>query len=346
MMPLCLKIEKQKAEALRRMLLSKGLLDTTHEVSHDLLFVYFPVTGKPQGKFSYVQKTLKKRAMKPFSLKEALANKLTAAELDSLVSSFDIIGSIAIIEIPDSLKKCEKEIAKAVMAVHHSVKTVAKKLSAMEGVFRVRKLKIIAGKKTLETEYHENGARMLLDVGKVYFSPRLATERKRIAEQVKPNEKVLVMFAGVGPFALVIAKKQPSAKIAAVELNPAAVKYMQKNIVLNKAANVAAIREDVRHFAKKLRGWAGGRKGFADRIAMPLPHSADRFLDCAFECAKKGCVVHFYSIAHEGNPFAEAEEKVKEEAKKAGRKVAILNRHIVRPYAPHVVQAVLDFRVA
>lgn len=338
-MPLCIKIEKQKAESVRKMLLSKGLLDTAHEVSHDSLFVYFPVTGKPQGKFSYVQKTLKKREMKPFSLKEALANKLTAAELDSLVSSFDIIGSIAIIEIPDSLKKREKEIAKAVMAVHHSVKTVAKKLSAMEGVYRVRRLKVIAGKRTLQTEYHENGARMRLDVGKVYFSPRLATERKRIAELVQPNEKVLVMFAGVGPFALVIAKKQPTAKIAAIELNPAAVKYMKRNVKLNKMANVAAIKGDVRAISKKYAHWAG-------RIAMPLPHSADRFLDCAFECAKKGCVVHFYSIAHEGNLFAEAEEKVKAEAKRAGKQVSILNRHIVRPYAPHVVQVVLDFRVA
>ncbi len=338
-MPRCLKIEKQKAESMRKMLLSKGLLDTTHEVSHDSLFVYFPVTGKPQGKFSYVQKALKKRAMKPFSLKEALANKLTAAELDSLVSSFDIIGSIAIIEVPDSLQKHEKEIAKAVMAVHHSVKTVAKKLSAMEGVYRVRRLKVIAGKRTLQTEYHENGVRMRLDVGKVYFSPRLATERKRIAELVRPGERVLVMFAGVGPFALVIAKKQPTAKIAAIELNPAAVKYMKRNVKLNKMANVAAIKGDVRALSKKYAHWAG-------RIAMPLPHSADRFLDCAFLAAAPGCTIHFYSISHEGNPFGEAEAKVKEEAKKAGRKVAILNRHIVRPYAPHVVQTVLDFSVA
>jgi tRNA (guanine37-N1)-methyltransferase len=79
---------------------------------------------------------------------------------------------------------------------------------------------------------------------------------------------------------------------------------------------------------------------------MPLPHSAERFLDCAFLAATPSCIIHFYSIANENNPFAEAEMKIKEEAKKAGKQVSILNRHIVRPYAPHIVQVVLDFQVS
>src|SRR3989338_1865195 len=113
-------------------------------------------------------------------LKQLLGSKLTKKELRHLRTSYDVIGSIAIIEIPKELKKKEKIIGEAILKLRKEVKTVCKKAGIHQGKYRTQKLKIIAGEKTKETVYRENGCLMKLNVEKVYFSPRLSTERKRI----------------------------------------------------------------------------------------------------------------------------------------------------------------------
>jgi tRNA (guanine37-N1)-methyltransferase len=210
----------------------------------------------------------------------------------------------------------------------------------MEGVYRTRKLKFLAGEKRAITEYKENNCRFRLDVSKVYFTPRLSFERKRIAEQVKPNEHILALFAGVGPFPIVIAKVQPHVKIHAVELNPDAFKYMQENIRLNRMQEIITpLLGDVKEIvpAKFVNS--------ADRILMPLPKGAEKFLGEAFLAAKKNCIVHFYQFASEQNPFEEAEKLVANEAMISGRKAEVTGKRVVRPFAPSVVQIVMDFRV-
>jgi len=280
----------------------------------------------------------------PHSLKEALSQKFSEEELRHLTKAFDIIGDIAIIEIPNELQAREKEIADAIMQVHRNVKVVAKKLGGMIGEYRVRPIKVIAGENRTETEYHESGCRMRFDVAKTYFSVRLSHERERIADQVKDGELILALFAGVGPFPLVIAKKNKNKsnllKIAAIELNPDATKYMKENVRLNK---MDGIIEPIEGDARKVV--MGRFRNWADRVLMPLPKSAYEFLDVAFAGAKNGAIVHFYSFAEEGKAFEDAKEKVKQAAKEAKAKVEILNQKIVRPYAPHVVQTVTDFRV-
>lgn len=168
------------------------------------------------------------------------------------------------------------------MNVHRNVKSVFKKLGPMEGVYRTRKLKFLAGERRTVTEYRENNCRFRLDVSKVYFTPRLSFERRRIAEQVKPGEHILALFAGVGPFPIVIAKVQPHVKIHAVELNPDAFKYMQENTRLNRMQEIITpLLGDVKEIvpAKFVNS--------ADRILMPLPKGAEKFLGEAFLAAKR-----------------------------------------------------------
>ncbi|MFH1445037.1 MAG: class I SAM-dependent methyltransferase family protein, partial [Nanoarchaeota archaeon] len=157
-------------------------------------------------------------------LKELLKDKLTKKELEILKISFDTVGDIAIIEIPDELKKKEKYIANSIVSLHPHIKTVCKKTSGREGEFRTRSMKKILGKST-ETIHKEHGCKYKMDVTKVYFSPREATERQRISSQVDSGEKILVMFSGVGPYAIAIAKNHPDANIYAIEKNPAGHKY-------------------------------------------------------------------------------------------------------------------------
>ena len=112
-------------------------------------------------------------------LKEKLKGKLTKKQMGLVPSSFDVVGDIAIIEIPEKLEKKEKIIAKALLDLHKNIKVVCKKAGLHKGIFRRQKLKIIGGQRRKTTEYKENNVRIILHVQDVYFSPRLSTERKR-----------------------------------------------------------------------------------------------------------------------------------------------------------------------
>lgn len=333
-----LKVPRKEAERTRRQLVQDSLISNEYDIISEGAFILIPVTIKKEWKgFEIIEKKSEKRPQNITKLKDALAPLLTKAELEALTTSFDIIGDIAIIEVPKELesKEKEKQIGEALLRAHKNIKTVLKKLGPMEGEYRVRKVGFIAGEHKTETIYRESGVRMKLDVGKVYFSVRLSHERKRISGLVKDGERVLVLFAGVGPFALVIAKNKPTARVVAVELNPEAVRYMRENITLNKLKNTEAVEGDARDF----RG-----TGF-DRVLMPLPKSGGDFLDVAFRAVKKGGVVHFYTFADSRAPFEEAVKKVKRAADAAGVSAEVVQQRVVRPFSPKTVQAVLDLQV-
>lgn len=250
------------------------------------------------------------------NLKQALKGRLTKKELEIVRRSFDIIGDIAVIEIPRQLVKKQKIIAQTLLKTHKNIKVVAKKSGGHLGVYRVQKLVILAGERRKTTEHKESGLRMKLDVEKCYFSPRLGTDRLRIAKQVK-KEDVLVMFSGVAPYVLVIAKHSKTKKVIGVEINPTAHKYALENIKLNKlGAKAEVFKGNVKTVVPKL-------KQKFDRILMPLPKTADKFLSLALSVAKKGSVIHFYDFQPEKS-FAKASEKVKKACKKAKRKCKVL----------------------
>ncbi|MEM3412209.1 MAG: class I SAM-dependent methyltransferase family protein [archaeon] len=270
-------------------------------------------------------------------LKETLKGIIPDEKLEKLVQSFDIIGNIVVIEIPDELKEFEKIIGEKILENLKHVKTVCKKAGIHEGPFRIRPCTIIAGENKTETIHKESGVLMKLDVNKVYFSPRLSFERERIANLVKPGEKVAVFFAGVGPFALVIGKKQPLvSKIYGIELNPDAYKYFEENIKLNKmVGKIVPIFGDVKEKAKEIEK--------CDRVIMPLPKNAPDFLESALECLKEVGYIHIYGFGSEENPFEELEKKVEEKLKNV--EWEITNKRIVRTYAPRVEQVVFDIKI-
>ncbi len=270
-------------------------------------------------------------------LKEELEGKIPESKLAFLRTGFDIIGDVAIIEIPEELESKKLIIAKALLKVHPSVKTVCRKLSEREGAFRLRELEILVGKST-ETEHKECGCIYRLDVAKAYFSPREATERQRIASQVKPKETVMVFFAGVGPYAIMIAKKK-NARVYAIEMNTDAVKYMRENVRINRVQEkVEPVLGDVKKVSKQFYGKC-------DRVIMPLPKEGYKFLPEAFMCLKpKGGIIHFYSYAHEDDLFSEAESLVKKAAKNAVRSIRVLDKRKVLPYGPRVFKVCLDIK--
>ncbi|MGB9630561.1 MAG: class I SAM-dependent methyltransferase [Candidatus Methanodesulfokora sp.] len=255
--------------------------------------------------------------------------------------SFDIIGSrekaVAIIKM--NYEGDPEKIAEEIMERHKNVKAVLLEESPREGDTRLRKLRLIRGSEDTEVVHVEYGIRIKLDPRLVYFSPREGEERQRIARKVRPGEKVLVMFAGVGPYALAVAKRQPEAHVIGVEINEIAYRYFLENIRINKMeGRVEAMLGDVRDVCPKFFG-------MFDRVIMPLPLYAYHFLDIAIKSLKSsGGELHFYYWGGE-DAFEKAEMLVKEEAERLGFSSTVLERRRVSSYSPRTWKVRVDFKL-
>ncbi len=271
------------------------------------------------------------------SLRTLLSKILNEEELKLMPRAFDVIGDIAIIEVPPELENKKREIGKVLLSFKH-IKVVAAKAGVFEGQYRTRKLEIIAGENRKETLHKEFGCKYLLNVEEVYFSERLGNERLRIAEQVKENEKILCMFAGVGPYPILIAKrmkeKKKNVEIYAIELNPVAYKYLVENVRINKV-NVKCILGDVKIETPKL-------KMKFDRIIMPLPKDAGNFLETALNAINDRGIIHYYGFSSDKKIFA---EEVKNKCKEYGYKTEILNTVECGAYAPRINRVCVDLKI-
>jgi tRNA (guanine37-N1)-methyltransferase len=276
------------------------------------------------------------------NLKEMLKDKLSEEELKLVPSSFDVIGSrekaVAIVEIAEELKSKERIIAEVIMQMEKNVKSVLKKSSERRGKFRTREYELIAGDENTEVVHREYGYLIKLDPQKAYFSSREATERQRITKQVKEKEVVMLMFAGVGPIGIAIAKKQPNVgKIIAVESNIDAVRYMRENVRINKVAHlIVPALGNVESVCQKYFG-------LCDRVIMPLPIGAEKFLGVAIKCLKEvGGIIHFYSLGVEEDLYSGTVKVIEENAKKLGRGAEILEKRKVSAYSPSKWKVCID----
>ena len=344
-----LKIKKNFGEKARIFLRKNNWLDTSRIIGRTAQkYLLLPLNKdfdetKLLKKFKdaqIVDRSLQKLPTITGNLKDLLKEKKIVPEkhIDEVVNSFDIIGDIAILNIPKKLEKLEKSIAWTIKRFHPQINVVAKKTSIIKGKYRKRELKVLVGNKKTTTTYLESGITMNMDLAKVFFTPRLSHERLRIANLVKPKENIMVLFAGIGPFALVIARKKPSSKVWAIELNPDAYKYMEENIRINRLTNIIPVKGDVKKVLPKI-------KEKFNRIIAVLPKSAFDFLDVILKAAAKGTIVHFYVIMHE-NDVKTKLEKIKKAGKKFNKKIKILKKIKAGNYGPYIWRWCVDFQVS
>ena len=329
------RVPAKEAEKARRELLAAGVLAKEYRIKRDGDYVLLPVKGEVPGKYQVVEAQFEPLPRRK-SFEDLLRERLSMEELRHVRWSFDIVGDIAIIEVPEELEHRKRDIAKALMEAHKSIKAVFRKKGEVRGEVRVRELEHLAGEQRSETVHTEHGLRLKLDVAKVYFSPRLAYERQRVLKQVRDGEVIVDLFAGVGPFALLFAKHR-RVKVYAIDINPAAVEYMKENIALNKLkGEVVPMLGDARKVAPR---------GVASRVVMNLPKSSDAFLDLAFEVlSQSGGVVHYYTLAPEEDLWGKA-ELARGVAERMGRKIKVLEKRVVRTYSPRNYHVVFDLRV-
>lgn len=249
-----IKVPLKEAQRIKNYIKKNKLIDYNYLTSKDSKFIYFPVKEKTKelAEFTIVKKKLKKQERKETKLKKYLEEKLTPSELEKVKTSFEVVGDIAIVEIPSGMENKEKILAHFLLDSHKNIKTVLKKAGIHTGEFRTQKMKYLAGAKTKEALHRENKAVIKLNVEEVYFSARLGNERLRIAKQVKPGEKILVMFSGCAPYPLILSKNTLAKEIVGIELNPVGHKYGLENIKLNKVKNIQLFNDDVKKRVPKL----------------------------------------------------------------------------------------------
>jgi tRNA (guanine37-N1)-methyltransferase len=315
----CVTVPKQDGERVRRELKELNLLDERYKIEEQNGRLHIPFKGGPnEHRYNVEACTVDFR---PQTLRKRLE------------ISYDAIGDIAIIDWFDGARAAATEL----LDTRKNIKVVLAAVSGVHGEYRLKDLIFVAGERRTETEHKEYGSRLLIDVSKVYFSPRLATERHRLAELAQSDETVADMFAGAGPFTVLLAKKVKAA--IAFELNPAAFRYLKMNIELNKLHNVKACLGDAKDVAPKFAG-------AADRVIMNLPHSAFNFLDEALTVlSRSGGVVHYYDVKPE-NEFPETIERVNEFVQNRDRTVETIHFKKVRSYAPRQYHIAIDLKIA
>ena len=262
--------------------------------------------------------------------------------------AYDLLGKVAVVRFPKGFKQKEKKIfAERLLKKQNSVKTVLEKQGKIKGLLRKIQTKYLAGEKTKEILYKENGCVFRFNIDTTYFSPRLSNERKEIAGKIKKDEKVLVMFAGVAPYSIVIAKKSKAKKVYSNEINREANKYAKLNIELNNLKQkVELLPGDIKRIVKKgrvsVRGILVPLK--FDSIVMPRPQLKSSFLKEAFSLSKKGTTIYYYDFCKR-DEINLILEKIKEEAKASKKRIKILKKKVAGEIAPYKIRLRVDFKI-
>ena len=251
----------------------------------------------------------------------------------------DILGNIVILKFRKDVKVSEKKkFAEKFLKEQKNVRTVLEKTDRFKGRLRTLTTKYLAGEKTKEALYKENDCLFRFNVDTCYFSSRLSSERKEVAEKIKKSDEVLVMFGGVAPFAIVIAKMKQPKRVISVELGRECNKYAKINVKRNKLGEVVeVIQGDVR---KKLPLM----ENKFSKIVMARPNLKDSFLDVAFPLIKKTGIIYYYGFYHEED-VGKLKELIFSEANKAKKKIRILGIKKTGDIAPYKYRYRVDIKV-
>ena len=279
----CIRVPKSEGNPVRIRLKEEGILNLDARIRVDGDFLLIPILSDTFENFEIIDADLE-----PIEHPETDYRNLLPEEIrDILPNSYDNIGDVLVVKLVDELMPMKHEIGEAMLKTSSSTRAVFLD-HGVKGELRIRDLELIAGSGGSETRHRESGVTIMTDPAKVYYNPRLATERERVALLVKDGEIIIDMFAGVAPFPLTICRSARPEIIYAIDLNHDAVEYMKQNIRINRFKNIVPMEGDARELIKELPD--------ADRIIMNLPQIAQEFLPDALMKTKKGGTIHMHKI--------------------------------------------------
>jgi tRNA (guanine37-N1)-methyltransferase len=285
-------VRLKDAETVRHYLNKQGLLRKDLQVIKEEEYLYFPVLEIPKGlrNCKQVMRAFEERKQKPQSYKELVS--LPEPLHGILPTSYDIVGDIILIKLAEDLRPYRHVIGEALLRTHRNVHVVCR-VNPVSGELRTRDVEVIAGEHRTVTTHTEYGLSLSVDIQATYFSSRLSSERKRIADLVQPEETIVDMFAGVAPFSIMIARYAAPRIVYAIDKNKEAVKFAEHNVRQNHVLDkVEVIKADASQVATIV-------PQKADRIIMNLPFTAHRFFSTALSIANATCMIHYYDILNE-----------------------------------------------
>ena len=329
----CVKVPLKQLNDTRIKLMESGQMNMEYRIKASSEYGYIPVDGNPDG-YEIVDMDLEPMKKVPHNFSELLEGELSSEEIENLRTSFDTIGDIVILEIPDDLEDKKQIIGDAALKFTKR-KAIYMKRSAIKGTTRVRDLEFLSGVDDSVTIHREHGARLKLDVREVYFSPRLATERKRVMQSVEDGAKILDMFCGIGPFPIVIAKNK-DVEITAVDINKEAIKYLNENIKLNK------LKGSIETYCGDIREVSESFKLKFDRIIMNLPGLAYTFLDIAVNLIEENGIINYYEFS---DSYEQGIKRLQDACSEVGKEVEILNTRKVKSTSPGEWHVAIDAKI-
>jgi tRNA (guanine37-N1)-methyltransferase len=341
-------VDKYQGEKIRSLLKKYGLIDPKLKIKIIDNKIYFPILEGADlsvikeftSDFNLEDTDFEiKRNEMPLKLRNLLSSSIPDADINLLPRSYDVIGDLILINLNDEIWDKRNLIGKIIKEKFKNIRSVFAKKGPVRGEYRIRNIENIAGDNDSITLHKENGCLFNLDLSKVYFNSRLGGERLRVANKISKNEIVTDMFAGVGPFSILIAKKR-GAFVNAIDSNPFAIAYLERNSVKNKVEKLVKIfKGNSDEIIKKYL------LGTSDRVIMNLPEKAFNFLDAAIAALKsRGGVIHYYTFSDEENLNSKI-KLVKKKIEAHGFKIRDLKIMCVREIAPFYYQYVLDINL-
>jgi len=265
--------------------------------------------------FSLSESDFQSRPTSRQTLAEELAGKLPEGLLEILPESLDIIGDIVVVESPEEFKDHEKTLAAGILTVNRNARVVLAKTGAVSGRERIRPVRFLAGEERTTSIHRESGCRFKVDLAKAYFSPRLSHEHQRIVKLVESGERIVDMFAGVGPFSIMIAKKLSDVEVDAIDVKDVVRKHLS---------------------------------GIATRVIMNHPSDSTEFIPAACGAlVPEGGIVHYYAFAEGPDCEVIATNELVQGLANCGWKLEqLLGTRKVREVAPMRWQVVVDVKIA
>jgi tRNA (guanine37-N1)-methyltransferase len=344
------KVPLERGERIRTLLKDLGIIDLDLAPAVEGKYLLIPILHPQRLEenaelhlLELVERELRVNHRRSRSVKEALLRNLQPDIVGQITKSFDIIGDVAVFSTGEEMSGYRESVVNALLSVHPNVRLILAKVSPVSGVERVASYERWYGSGTSETLHREHGCVYSLDVTKVFFTPRLSTERKRVACLVQPDEIVCDLFAGVGPFSVLIAKLQPSSHVKACDISPEAVTYLKRNVRLNGVSDrVELFQGDAAQVSHKFL------RGLCDRVVMNLPKQAELYLAAATEALRTpGGTMHLYLFRKAPQTFEEKISRATAELKSLGWKDVEVSFHRrVREIGPRQFNEVADIRVS
>lgn len=339
--PLAAIVPKPEGERAIASLRAEGVYDdsrTVREAGEGALAL--PVTHPPNETEIHELIRQPEPEIRAPGLEDLLADRgWSDAEVERAPKSWAVVGSVVLADFEGCPR--EGEVGDALLELHGGADTVLAR-EGISGEHREPAVRVVAGAGDTETIHTEHGTRYALDLSKVMFSPGNKRERHRMGEVVEEGERVLDMFAGIGYFALPMARA--GARVTAVERNPVAFRYLLENAVLNGVEDrIDAYRADCRDVEMEER---------VDRVVMgyydasePRSDGGYEYLPSALGALRDGGVLHMHEATPEAELWERPVSRLREAAANAGREVEVLDTRRIKSHSAGVVHVVLDARL-